>query len=160
MRLAPPFVEEDDFFAVVRFVDDDFFAEDFFVDDFFDDVAFFDEEAFFVEAFFDDDPPFFEVDFFEEDDFFDDDLRAGVLSPSARASEIPMAMACLRLVTFRPDPPLFNFPSPYSCITFEIFFWAFEPYFVAMTSPFTKTRCTRSCASSRPGEGSANDGGY
>jgi hypothetical protein len=71
----------------------DFFDEDFFeVEDFFDDLDFFDVEDFLA------------VDFFD-DDFFD-----GTLPPSRRASESPMAMACLRLVTFLPDPPLFNFP--------------------------------------------------
>lgn len=56
----------------------DFFDADFFEDDFF-------------EVFFEDD--FFDVDFF--DVFF-----AGTLPPSRRASESPMAMACLRLFTF------------------------------------------------------------
>ena len=37
--------------------------------------------------------------------FFDDFLRAGTLPPARRASERPMAMACLRLVTFLPERP-------------------------------------------------------
>ena len=60
------------------------------------------------------------LDFLDFEDF--DDLRDGTLSPSRRASEMPIAMACLRLFTFLPDPPLFSFPSPYSCITFETLF--------------------------------------
>jgi hypothetical protein len=69
---------------------------------------------------------FFAVVFFEEalvdDDFFEDALRDGTLSPSLRASEIPIATACFRLVTFLPEPPLFSFPSPNSCITLVTFF--------------------------------------
>jgi hypothetical protein len=38
------------------------------------------------------------------------DFRAGTFFPSLRASERPMAMACLRLVTFLPDLPLLNVP--------------------------------------------------
>ena len=74
---------------------------------------------------------FFEpLDLFDELlDFFDDDLRDGTLPPARRASEMPMATACFRLFTFLPERPLFSFPSPYSCITFETFFRAFDPYF-------------------------------
>jgi hypothetical protein len=119
----PPFFAAELFFEDEAFLPDDFFAVD----------AFFDEEAFFVA------PPFFDADFFdEEEDFFDEVFRDGTLSPSARASEIPIAMACLRLFTFAPEPPLFSFPSPYSCITFEIFFCAFAPYLVAMRISFTR----------------------
>jgi hypothetical protein len=39
----------------------------------------------------------------EEEDFF-----FGTFSPFWRASERPIAIACLRLVTFLPDRPLFN----------------------------------------------------
>ena len=151
MRLEPPFFDDADFFELLRFVDDAFFdddaffePEDFFAverfveEDFFDDeTPFFDVDDFFDDDdadFLDEEPPFFEADF--DEDFDDDDLRDGTLSPSERASEMPIAMACWRLFTFPPEP-LFNFPSPYSCITFEIFFWAFDPYF-AMTSPFPK----------------------
>ena len=35
-----------------------------------------------------------------------------------RASERPIAIACLRLVTFLPDLPLFSVPSFRSCIAF------------------------------------------
>jgi hypothetical protein len=103
---------------------DDFLVEDF-VEDFFED------EAFFVEAFFVPELVFDPEDFLEVD-FFDDDFFEGTLPPAARASEMPIAMACFRLVTFLPEPPLFSFPSPYSCITFETLSCAFFPYFVAI----------------------------
>jgi hypothetical protein len=45
---------------------------------------------------------FFEVFFLEV--FF------GTFFPSALASERPIAIACLRLLTFLPDLPLFNVP--------------------------------------------------
>ena len=50
-------------------------------------------------------------DFFDPD-FFDEDLDAaflGTLAPFSRASESPIAMACLGLVTFLPLFPLLNF---------------------------------------------------
>jgi len=37
--------------------------------------------------------------------------RSGTSAPSRRASDSPMAIACLRLVTFRPVLPLRNVPS-------------------------------------------------
>ena len=39
------------------------------------------------------------------------DAFFGTFFPSARASERPMAMACLRLVTFFPDRPLLSVPA-------------------------------------------------
>jgi hypothetical protein len=120
-----------------------FFFEDFFEDDFFDEV-FFDEEAFFDEAFFEDadlrdfvEVPFFEDDaFFDDEAFFDEDfLAGGTLPPAARASDNPIAIACLRLVTFLPDPPLFSVPRLRSCIVFSTFSEAFLPYLLAMHQP-------------------------
>jgi hypothetical protein len=35
----------------------------------------------------------------------------GTFFPSARASESPIAIACLRLLTFLPDRPLFKVPA-------------------------------------------------
>src|SRR3954447_1857065 len=96
------------------------FFEDFF-DDFFVD--------FFEEDFFDDD--FFELDFFALD-FFEDDFFAGTLPPSRRASDNPIAIACLRLFTFLPEPPLFSVPCLRSCIAFSTLSCAFFPYFAAM----------------------------
>jgi TnpA family transposase len=45
----------------------------------------------------------------------------GTFSPARRASESPMAMACLRLLTFVPDRPLFSVPRLRSSITFFTF---------------------------------------
>jgi hypothetical protein len=67
---------------------------------------------------------FFEEDFFELDFFF-----AGTLAPSLRASESPIAMACLRLFTFFPLRPDFSFPRLYSCISRSTDLEAFGPYF-------------------------------
>jgi hypothetical protein len=35
----------------------------------------------------------------------------GTFAPLRRASESPIAIACLRLATLRPEPPLFNVPA-------------------------------------------------
>lgn len=144
-RLVPPldfreppddFRELLDFFDEVPLLlrDDDFFEppDDLREDDDLDERLFVLPPDF-VEDLRDDDffaPPddFFEPpdDLRELLDFLDDDLRDGTLSPSARASEMPMAIACLRFVTFLPEP-LFNFPSPYSCIVLLTLFCAFFP---------------------------------
>ena len=109
------------FFFDVLFFDVERFADEArFVVDFFEDVLFFDED------FFDED--FFALDFFDPEDFFAD----GTLPPSRRASDRPMAMACLRLVTFLPEPPLFSVPRFRSCIALSTFSDAFFPYFDAM----------------------------
>jgi hypothetical protein len=69
---------------------------------------------------------FFEADF--PDAFFeavllpDDPDFLGTLSPFSLASESPMAIACLRDVTFFPLRPLFNFPWCISCMVFSTFF--------------------------------------
>jgi hypothetical protein len=102
-----------------------FFFADFFDVDFFDEVDFFEELDF-----FDDD--FFAVDFFEDEDFFDEDFFDGTLPPSRRASESPMAMACLRLVTFLPERPLFSFPRFISCMFSSTLSDAFFPYLLAI----------------------------
>ena len=59
----------------------------------------------------------------EEDDFF-----FGTFAPSRRASERPIAMACLRLVTFLPEPPLRSVPCFLSCIVFSTLSCAFLEY--------------------------------
>src|SRR3954463_11138022 len=102
-----------------------FFFDDDFFEDFFDDFL----VDFFDEVFFDKD--FFEEDFLD-DAFFDDDFFAGTLPPSRRASESPIAIACLRLFTFLPEPPLFSVPRLRSCIAFSTLSCAFFPYFAAM----------------------------
>jgi hypothetical protein len=58
---------------------------------------------------------FFELRFFE----------GGTFAPSLRASERPIAIACLRLVTFLPERPLRNVPRLRSRMTFSTFFDAF-----------------------------------
>lgn len=103
------------------FFDDDFFEADFFGADFF-------EADFFETDFLD--AAFFGADFFEAD-FFDDleaDFFLGTLAPSSRASESPMATACLCEVTFLPVP-VFNLPSCISCMAFSTFLPAFFEYF-------------------------------
>jgi hypothetical protein len=95
------------------------FLEDFFGDDL---------EDFFEEDFFADD---FEGLFFGElfEDFFEEELFLGTLSPSSLASDNPIAIACLGLVTFFPLRPLFNLPSCISCMDFSTFFWEAFEYF-------------------------------
>jgi hypothetical protein len=68
--------------------------------------------------------PFPELRFerFVEPPFF------GTFAPRLRASESPIAIACLRLWTFFPDRPLFNFPRLYSCIAFFTLRWEVLPY--------------------------------
>jgi hypothetical protein len=51
---------------------------------------------------------FFEAFFFEAFFF---DAFFGTFLPSALASDSPIAMACLRLVTLRPERPLFKVPA-------------------------------------------------
>lgn len=74
--------------------------------------------------------------FLREDDFFvlvffAADFFFGTFAPALRASERPMAMACLRLVTFFPLRPLFSVPRFCSRITFSTFLPAPELYFLA-----------------------------
>jgi hypothetical protein len=52
----------------------------------------------------------------------------GTFAPASRASEMPIAMACLRLVTFLPEPPERKVPRLRSCIARSIFSTAFLPY--------------------------------
>jgi len=54
-------------------------------------------------------------------------LRGGTLAPERRASDRPMAMACLRLVTFFPLP-LFSLPRLNSRISRSTLFCALGPY--------------------------------
>ena len=62
---------------------------------------------------------------------------AGTFAPSFLASERPIAMACLRLVTFFPLRPLFNVPCFFSCITFSTLSPAFLEYFAIIIFLFT-----------------------
>jgi hypothetical protein len=105
------------------------------------DEVFFRAEGFlFVELFFPDDA------FFLEETFF-----LGTFAPARRASESPIAMACLRLVTFFPDFPLFKVPLFRSSMTFLTFACAFFPYLAIVFSwagmPSRRYRhTTRPCA--------------
>jgi hypothetical protein len=61
-------------------------------------------------------------------DPFADDLRDGTLAPFRRASFSPIAIACLRLLTLRPDP-LLRLPVFRRRIADSTLFDAFLPYF-------------------------------
>jgi low affinity Fe/Cu permease len=60
--------------------------------------------------------------------FLERELRLGTLPPSRRASESPIAIACLRLFTFLPDRPERSVPCLRSCIAFSTLLEAFLPY--------------------------------
>jgi hypothetical protein len=70
--------------------------------------------------------------FFFLEDFF---RRLGTFAPARRASDRPMAIACLRLVTFLPERPLRSLPRFLSCIARLTLRCAFFPYFLAMWPP-------------------------
>src|ERR1700758_3395219 len=55
--------------------------------------------------------------------------REGTLAPDSRASESPIAIACLRLLTFLPDLPDLSLPRFISCIARPTLEEAFWPYF-------------------------------
>jgi hypothetical protein len=74
----------------------------------------------------------FEADFFEDDR---DTAFFGTLAPSRRASDSPMAMACLRLVTLRPEPPLFRVPALRFFIARSTSADAFLEYFALAALP-------------------------
>src|SRR5205085_7834143 len=65
------------------------------------------------------------------------DVFFGTFPPSLLASLKPMAIACLRLVTFLPDRPLLSLP----CLRSFIALWTFSPAFfpyLAMSAPQLK----------------------
>src|SRR3954470_1864237 len=64
-----------------------------------------------------------------------EDFRGGTFAPFSRASLSPIAIACLRLVTFRPEL-LFSVPFFFRRIVERTFFEADFPYFAMCTSPF------------------------
>ena len=106
-----------DFFAAF-FFDVDFFADERFDDDLRADDFFFAgrfDADFFVADFFADFRGADFLDFFA-DDFFDRFGFGGAFPPARRASDRPMAIACLRLVTFLPLRPLLSVPRFRSCI--------------------------------------------
>ena len=59
----------------------------------------------------------------------------GTLAPARLASDSPMAIACLRLVTFFPERPLFKVPRLRSCIALLTFCAAFFPYLAMVIPP-------------------------
>jgi len=60
--------------------------------------------------------------------YFEERFRAGTLPAERRASLRPIAIACLRLVTFLPERPERNFPAFISSILRLTFFPAWGPY--------------------------------
>ena len=81
----------------------------------------------------------------------------GTFAPSRRASDKPIAIACLRLFTFFPERPLLSVPRLRSCIARFTFFEAFLPYFLAMTrssrvSPPAERRQPFGCSPPPPAE--------
>jgi hypothetical protein len=69
--------------------------------------------------------------------FFEDErelLRKGTFAPFLRASLSPIAIACLRLLTVRPEP-LFNDPFLRRRIADATVFEADFPYFAILTPP-------------------------
>jgi hypothetical protein len=67
------------------------------------------------------------------DAVFRERLRGGTFAPFLRASDNPIAIACLRLFTVRPEPPLLRVPRFRRRIADSTVFEALLPYF-AMTS--------------------------
>jgi len=61
------------------------------------------------------------------------DRCRGTLPPARRASDKPIAIACLRFVTFFPDRPLRSVPRFRSCIARLTLFCAVRPYFAIMS---------------------------
>src|SRR5438093_5837378 len=61
--------------------------------------------------------------------FFEAPFLGGTFAPERRASERPIAIACLRLVTFFPDRPERSLPCFFSFIARSTFSPAFLPYF-------------------------------
>src|SRR6185312_4246645 len=59
----------------------------------------------------------------------------GTFAPERRASERPMAIACLRLFTLRPERPLRSVPLLRSCIARLTLLWAFFPYRAMRIAP-------------------------
>ncbi|MGN6491561.1 MAG: hypothetical protein ACTHLE_06150 [Agriterribacter sp.] len=110
LRLREADLRAPDFFAA-DFLDAVFFAGDFFAAFF----AVFLVAVFFLAVFLVAVPALF--------------FLAGTLAPSLRASESPIAIACLRLVTFLPLLPLFNCPLFFSCIALSTLSCAFFEYF-------------------------------
>jgi hypothetical protein len=63
---------------------------------------------------------------------------AGTFAPSLRASDNPIAIACLRLVTFLPEPPLLSVPALRSFIAASTLSPDFLPYVAMRVSVYWK----------------------
>ena len=72
--------------------------------------------------------------------FFELPFFFGTFAPERRASDRPIAMACLRLFTFLPDRPLFSVPRLRSCIARFTLLCAFLPYFAMPRSSLRDPR--------------------
>ena len=89
-------------------------------------------------------------------------FRDGTFAPFSRASLSPIAIACLRLVTFRPEP-LFSVPFFLRRIVDSTFLDADFPYFATATSELSLANhvlklsvsdaCCSICSASTPLEG-------
>jgi hypothetical protein len=120
-----------DFLALVDFVVTDLDREDLDREDLARedvDLAVLDPEDFEPADFFALEEVGFLVDFFA-------DFLAGTFFPFWRASESPMAMACLRLVTFLPLPPLLRVPRLRLCMAPSTSLEAAGEYFRAICVP-------------------------
>jgi hypothetical protein len=71
--------------------------------------------------------------------------RAGTLAPDLRASDRPIAIACLRLFTFLPDFPDLSLPCFISCIARPTLEEAFLLYFRALLFVVIFTNRNRGC---------------
>jgi len=120
------FLDADFFGADFLVLDEDFFGADFFAALLVAD--FLDADFLGAELLEDEDLPEDEEEDFLEDEEDDEDFFFGTFAPSFLASDKPIAIACLRLVTFLPLP-LFNVPSFFSCIAFSTLSPAFFEYF-------------------------------
>ena len=111
MRCSHPDRLEQSFFSgyLEDFLPDDFFAADLPREDFFaGDLL---PEDFFAADFL---PADLVADDLPPEDFFAADFFPGTLLPLFLASDKPMAIACLRLVTFFPLRPLLRVPAFFS----------------------------------------------
>ena len=82
---------------------------------------------FFEDRFRDDERFLEEERFFDDERFFEDDFLDGTFAPFCRASDNPMAIACLRLVTFFPERPLRSVPFFFRCIALLTLFCELFP---------------------------------
>src|SRR5438445_499505 len=70
----------------------------------------------------------------------------GTFAPARRASDKPIAIACLRLLTVLPERPLFSSPRLRSCIARLTLLAAFFPYLAMWTSFGKWSALLRRCA--------------